>query len=109
MTWQATLGHRTRTAAILALMDEGCDDAEIAQRIGRSVNEVRRLKRAKGLIAQVMPVDLSPRAAGEIEEIARLRRITPQACIEQLIQRAVDQRLVEPILDGRADIAGSPA
>jgi len=105
-----TLGYPSRTDAVLALRRQGLDDVEIAQRIGirrgtvgalacsaeRRSDRQRRPAETNGRTV-VFPIDvldaLAPHAAA--------RDISPNELARRLVETAIDEDLVDAILDDR--------
>lgn len=107
-----TLGYRSRTDAVLALRRDGLTDREIADRIGIPAKNVASLAIISGK-ARLRPAEQFGRTVlFPIDILERLgpaavaRGITVNELARRIVEVAVDERLVDSILDDLHDEEG---
>lgn len=104
-----TLGYRSRTDAVLALRADGLTDRQIADRIGIPPKNVAslavmsgkaRLRPAEQFGRTVLfPIDILER----LGPAADARGITVNELARRLVETAVDDGLIDSILDDQHD------
>lgn len=102
------LGYPSRTAAAMALKDQGIGNGEIAARLGIDKNKVNSLLSSVGGNRQdrgarknqtAAPVAVTIEHRQKLRAAAAARRLTVDALMCLLIERIADDRLVDAILD----------
>jgi transcriptional regulator with XRE-family HTH domain len=100
-----TLGHPSRTAAVLALSAEGLSVKEIAEKLGVSVSDISALKcmrrTASWLVNGGKHVRVSAKVIAGLELHAAKREITVASLIQKLLETIVEAQLVDSVLDDR--------
>ena len=102
-----TLGYPSRTAAVMALLDEGLNYDEIAARIGISTNTVRSLENdhlEKIAVTRIRCKLVNPHS-DYMRKAARLRGITASQLAHHLLEIICEDDLLLSILDDGHDDA----
>jgi Bacterial regulatory proteins, luxR family len=107
-----TLGFSSRTEAVLALRADGCTTRQIADRVGITENTVTALEHSSGRAKQrpSRPAKangraiLFPRAIlDRLGPHAAVRGIHPNSLARMIVEIAVDEGLIDSILDDGAE------
>ena len=110
-----TLGYPSRTAAVLALRAQGLPDVEIADRIGIPVKTVVALEcsadRYTGISGRrPRPAEINGRTVlfpvdvlEALRPHAEARGIAPNELARRLIEAAIDDNLIDAVLDDRGE------
>lgn len=107
-----TLGFRSRTDAVLALRADGCTTRQIADRIGIAEATVTALEHSAGRAKQrpARPAEINGRTILFPRDIldrlgphAAKRCIHPNSLARMIVEIAVDEGLIDSILDDGAE------
>jgi hypothetical protein len=107
-----TLGFRSRTDAVLALRAEGLTTRDIATRIGIAEATVTALEHSAGRAKQrpARPAEINGRTILFPRDIldrlaphAAKRCIHPNSLARMIVEIAVDENLIDSILDDEAE------
>lgn len=103
-----TLGYPSRTAAVLALREEGLDTRSIAGRIGIGMKDVAALESSAARSAAIggtcrtvlFPVDL----LADLVPHAERRGITANCLARRIIETVIDDGMVDSVLDDADEV-----
>ncbi len=110
-----TLGFSSRTEAVLALRSDGCTTRQIADRIGIPENTVTALEHSSGRakVRALRPAELNGRTVlfpryllDRLGPHAAKRCVHPNSLARMIVEIAVDDDLVDSILDDGAEPHG---
>lgn len=103
--------YPTKQAAVVALVSQGLQNGEIADRLGISKNSVavhkskalkaadEGIRRTYGRVGEGWLVRLPADIADELLPHAIARRCTPNEMVRRLVEAALDDDMVSAILD----------
>ena len=99
-----TLGYPSRTAAVMALLDQGLTIEEIAERIGISVHNVQNLiyyrqKIPRQKDGQAIAIRLNERLNSALAELATRRGVQPAEIATKILSTVIEEDLVDAVLD----------
>lgn len=102
---QPILGYPSKTAAVVALTADGVATRDIAARLGISVAAVGALRGSDRKTAGKRTVVLPLEVLDRLQPFAARRKISVPELVRRLVETAVDDRMVDAILDDAEDAA----
>ncbi len=105
-----TLGYPSRTAAVLALQEQGYSNRQIAAEIGIAVTTVSALacSGSRTAMPKTTVIRVPNHIWRDLESDAAVRHVTVQTLIRKLLATITGDGLVDAILDDAAEVDAKP-